>query len=65
MCLPVIFVSKGFVVDTVSRGLLEAEPDTVFDRALKADEPAIFPDLLEESEVYECDLERVPIGTER
>ena len=52
------------MVDTVSTGLLGAE-FIVFDLALKTDEPTIFPDLLELSEVYECDLERVPVGTVR
>ena len=58
-----MFVSKGFVVDATSTGLVGEEMVNVLDLERGADRPEVLPDLLELSDVYEWDRERPPIGT--
>jgi len=65
MYLPVRFVSKGFVVEACCTGLVGGEVDTVFDLDRAVDDPVMLLDLQGLSEVYECDRERKPVGTER
>jgi len=65
ICLPARFVSKGFVVETCCTGLVGGGVDTVFDLDRAVGSPVMLLDLHELSEVYECDRERVPAGTER
>lgn len=57
---PVMFVSKGFVVDATSIGSVEEVMVNVLDLVRGADR---LPDLLELSDVYEWDRERLLIGT--
>lgn len=51
------------VVDAVCTGFEGGEIDNVFD--LERDGAPAPPDMPELSDVYECERERVPIGTER